>query len=76
MQPHVDMINVFSSGLLTQIMISCILRFLEGVCNLISPLTYLVNGFLCFITVEMDKAPSELHYRGDDQGTLAIVADG
>ena len=76
MQPHVDMTNVFSSGLLTQIMISYILKFLEGVCNHISPLSYTANDFLCFTAVEMDKAPSELHYRGDEHGTLAIVADG
>lgn len=76
MQLHVDMTNVFFSGLLTLIMISCILRFLEGVCNIISPLVYIANDFLCFATVEMDKVPSELHYRGDEHGTLAIVADG
>ena len=76
MQPHVDMTNMFSSGLLTQIIISCILIFLEGVYNLISPLAYLTNDFFCFTAVEMDKAPSELHYRGDEHGTLAIVADG
>ena len=76
MQPHVDMTNVFSSGLLTQIIINCTLRFLEGVCNLISPLAYLAHDFFCFTAVEMDKAPSELHYRGDEHGTLAIVADG
>jgi len=72
---HVDMTSMFSSGPLAQIMINCILRFLEGVCGLISPLTFLTNS-LFDVVVEMDNAPSELHYRGDDQGTLAVVADG
>lgn len=55
-------------------MISCTLRFLEGVCNLIPSLGCLTNLFI--IKVDMDDVPSELHYRGDDQGTLAIVTDG
>lgn len=57
-------------------MTSYVLRFLEGVCDHISPIVYLANDFLCFTTVEMEKTPSELHYRGDEHGTLAIVADG
>ena len=36
MQFHVDMISVFSSGPLTQIMINCTPGFLEGVCNPLS----------------------------------------
>lgn len=51
-----------------------ILKFLEEVPSFTSPLC-LTNYFL-ITTVEMDKAPTELHYRGDDHGTLAIVADG
>lgn len=76
MLPHVDMINGFSSGPLIQTKISHILRSLEGVCDLISPLMCLTNDILYVIVVEMDDVPSELHYRGDDHGTLAIVADG
>ena len=57
-------------------MINYILRFLEGVCLLNSPLTYLTDNSLFDIAVEMDNVPSELHYRGDDQGTLAVVVDG
>ena len=57
-------------------MTSCTLKFLGGVCNLISPLAFLDNDFFCTAVVEMDKVPSELHYRGDEHGTLAIVADG
>lgn len=75
MLPHVDMTSEFSSGPLTQTMINCILNFLEGVCNLISPLVHLTND-LPVVIVEMDKAPSELHYREDEDGTLAIVTDG
>ena len=55
-------------------MISSILEFLEEVHNPAPPLC-LANNLLA-ITVEMDKAPTELHYREDYQGTLAIVADG
>ena len=76
MQPHADMISVFFSGPLIQIRISCVLRSLEGVCILVSPLVCLTNSSLFIISVEMEDAPSELHYKGDDQGTLAIVADG
>ena len=72
---HVDMTSRFSSGPLTQIMINYILRFLERVCGLILQLAFLTNS-LFDIVVEMDNVPSELHYRGDDQGTLAVVADG
>ena len=72
---HVDMTSMFSSGPLAQIMINYIPRFLEGVCGLISLLVFLTNP-LVDIVVEMDNVPSELHYRGDDQGTLAVVADG
>lgn len=74
MQPHVDMINVFSSGPLKQTLIGFIQKFLGKVHNLTSPLC-LANYHLDMI-VEMDKAPTELHYRGDNQGTFAIVADG
>jgi len=35
-----------------------------------------ISDQLFDIVVEMDNVPSELHYRGDDQGTLAVVADG
>lgn len=73
MQPHVAMISVFSSGPLKQVMINSVLKFLEIVCNPIFP-PYLSNHFFV-IAVEMDKSPTELHYRGDNQGTLAIVAD-
>lgn len=76
MQFHVDMISVFSSGPLTQMVINCTPGFLEGVCDPFSSLVYLANHALCFTIVEMDKVPSELHYRGDEHGTLAIVADG
>lgn len=71
----VDMTSVFSSGTLTQIAISCVLRFLGGVRGLIFLLHLTVN-FPFITAVEMDSVPSELHYRGDDQGTLAVVADG
>lgn len=74
MQPHVAMTNVLFSGPLRQIMTISILKFLEEVSSFTSPLC-LTNYFL-ITTVEMDKAPTELHYRGDDHGTLAIVADG
>lgn len=40
------------------------------------PFTCPITNFLFIIIVEMDNTPSELHYRGDDQGTLAIVANG
>jgi len=72
---HVDMTSMFSSGPLTQIMINYIPKFLEGVIGLISPFAFLTNS-LFDIVVDMDNVPSELHYRGDDQGTLAVVADG
>lgn len=75
MQFHVDMISVFSSGPLTQIMINCTPGFLEGVCDPLS-LLYIWLIIFCLAIVEMNKAPSELHYRGDEHGTLAIVADG
>lgn len=74
MQHHVAMISRFSSGPLKQNMISSTLNFLEEVYNPAS-LLCLTNDFL-ITAVEMDKAPTELHYRGDNQGTLAIVADG
>lgn len=76
MQFHVDMISVFSSGPLTWMMINYTPGFLEGVCDPLSTLVDLANHALCLTVVEMDKAPSELHYRGDEHGTLAIVADG
>jgi len=75
MLPHVGMISVFSSGPLRWIMTSYTLKFLEGVCNITPPLGSLIN-LLFIVKVDMDDVPSELHYRGDDQGTLAIVADG
>ena len=76
MRPHVAMTSVFSSGPLKQTMINSILRSLEQVCGLPAALCLPDYFLYIIITVEMDKAPTELHYRGDDQGTLGIVADG
>jgi hypothetical protein len=75
MQPHVAMTSVFSFGPLKKIMINSIPKFLGEVPTPTSPL-YLTNDHLFIFTVEMDNPPTELHYRGDYQGTLAIVGDG
>jgi len=81
MQFHVDMTSVFSSGPLIQTMISYILRFLEGVCNLIF-LIYLTNDFpaypqlkwpmhlLNFIIEEMSMALLQLWLMGTEYAIL------
>ena len=43
---------------------------------MVSSLPAYFTNLLFDIVVEMSNVPSELHYRGDDQGTLAVVADG
>lgn len=54
MQHHVDMTSVFSSGPLTQTMISCILIFLEAVCNLIFSVC-LTNDFPVYLQLKWIK---------------------